>query len=84
MLLLALATGTALGRAFGTQERVPGASRGVDGSRVDVPDIVRVAHVPWGELALYGAGMLALVLAAVGVSVLVLRRSASLEELRAA
>ena len=83
MLLLALATGTALGRAFGTEERVPGPNRGVDGARVDAHDVVRVAHVPWGELALYGAGALALVLAAVGVSVLVLRRSTSLEELRA-
>jgi hypothetical protein len=83
MLLLALAIGTALGRVFGTEVRVPGPDIGVDGSRVDVGDVVRVVHVPWGELALYGAGMLALVLAAVGVSVLLLRRGTSIGELRA-
>ncbi len=82
-LLLALAVGAALGRSFKTEVRVPGPSDRVDGGAVHVHDIVRVAHVPWGELALYGAGALALVLTAVGVSALLLRRSASLEELRA-
>lgn len=83
MLLLALAIGTALGRAFGTEVRVPGPNNRVDGSRVDVRDVVRVAHVPWSELALYAAGMLALVLAAVGVGILLMRRTASIGELRA-
>jgi hypothetical protein len=82
-LVLALAVGAALGRAFGTEVRAFGGSARTGGRTVRLPDVVRAVPVPWGELVLYGAGALALVLAAVGLSALVMRRGTSVEELRA-
>lgn len=49
---------------------------------IEIPAIVRSVPVPFDDLALYGAGGLALVLVTVGVGLLFLRSSTAVEELR--
>jgi hypothetical protein len=58
-------------------EPVPGG-----GGMVQLPDVVREADVPWGDLALYGSLTVALVVAAVSFGSLFLRSGTSVEELR--
>ncbi|WP_369202178.1 FtsX-like permease family protein [Streptomyces sp. PU-14G] len=86
--LLALATGTALGRgAVGTRVAT-GSFRGrvctaADGcpdglthansTPVTVPEVVRTTPVPWSELALYGVGALTALLVVTAAALLLLR-----------
>ncbi len=49
---------------------------------VVIPAVHRAVAVPWADLALFGAGALAVVLVTVGVGLLYLRGSTALEELR--
>jgi hypothetical protein len=59
----------------------PGASE-EDVRYVEVPDVVRAVPVPLDDLALHGLGVLALVLAATGLGLLLLRAGTSVGELR--
>ncbi|MGY1455033.1 hypothetical protein [Streptomyces sp. SS8] len=94
---LAMAVGTLMGRGyFGAEAREGGGqAQTCDAAPalceenfekyshlIEVPDIVRAVPVPFGDLALHGLGVLALVAAATGLGLLFLRSGASVEELR--
>ncbi|RCG18209.1 ABC transporter permease [Streptomyces reniochalinae] len=96
--LLALAVGTALGRAaVGTrvttgslQGRACTAANGcpdglthANSAPVTVPEVVRATPVPWSQLALYGAGALVALLVVTAAALLFLRGTVRAEELRA-
>ncbi|MEU8244506.1 FtsX-like permease family protein [Actinoplanes missouriensis] len=91
-LLLALAAGTALIRAAGAEVTYGGETvRCIDPAAdwatcaketVMDPSLVLRVPIPFGELALLGAGALAAMLLVVGVGAVVLRSSTELEELR--
>jgi hypothetical protein len=91
-LLLALAVGDSLVRLIDTEIPVGYEFRdcvaaGRAGCEAPLhPEMARVLHVPipWGQLAMLGAGALGAVLVAVGAGLLVLRAGTDLEELRQA
>lgn len=82
-ILLALTVGAAMAKVlFG---EVTGGGVGVcrpSGECTDLPLIERAVPIPVDDLALFGAGALAAVLAVVGVGLLFLRTSTAVEELR--
>jgi hypothetical protein len=81
--LLALAVGTALSRGVAAGDRAAGS-----GSQSCTPDggcitaTVAAIGIPFGELALLGAATLTAALTVVGLSLLFLRSSTNLDELR--
>lgn len=94
--MLALATGTLMGRGLGSEARSPAmtaevCTAGPDCSgpglekytrMVKIPEMVRAADLPLAELGLLGAVSLALVLVIVGAGVLFLRAGTAPEDLR--
>ncbi|MFB9234952.1 FtsX-like permease family protein [Plantactinospora siamensis] len=93
-ILLALAVGAVLGRMFSGDRVTEGGSSCVPPPGLSCTDpaiadryqrayeVHRLVPVPFGQLALFGAGALAAVLVTVGVAGLVIRAATSVEELR--
>jgi hypothetical protein len=97
-IVLALTTGTLLGRGIGSEARSGGGTARIctagpeicsapggfeEHSRmVEIPEVVRVADLPFVELGVLGAVSLVLVLATVGAGALFLRTSTTAEGLR--
>jgi FtsX-like permease family len=80
-LLLALAVGASLIRGIATADESNGASRRCDPTGC-VEATVGTIPIPLGDLAIVGAAGLVAVLAVVGASLVLLRSSTSIEELR--
>jgi hypothetical protein len=86
-LLIAAGTGAGIARAlFGGSQSQGGDQYSVDnGQHVHtLPTITRAIPIPWASLGLIVGGALAAVLVAVGIGLLFLRPSTSVEELRTA
>ncbi|MEJ3748356.1 FtsX-like permease family protein [Actinomycetes bacterium KLBMP 9797] len=79
--LIALMTGAGLARGLFSDVRANDYSPCGSGD-CEPPEVVRAVPVPLDDLALYGAGALAALLAVVGVGLLFLRASTAVEELR--
>jgi hypothetical protein len=80
--LVALAVGAGLARGLYSDVRANDYSQCGVGDCPAPPEIVRTVPVPLDDLAMYGAGALAALLAVVGLGLLFLRASTALEELR--
>lgn len=80
-LLLALAVGFSLVRGLAAADDAAGSSQTCDPSGC-VEIAAKAVRIPFAELALVGAAGLAFVLAVVGLSLLLLRSSTAVEELR--